>query len=96
MLKVTILKPDLKEIKGTSAAGKPYHLRIQTAYASTIDDDGVVSEIPEKFEVLLDADQAAYPRGIYSLQPSSLTVDRDGRLAVRPRFSPIPVTAAKA
>lgn len=91
MIRVNVLKPDVVERKGVSTTtGKPYHLRIQTAYLETVDEDGTVAEIPDKFEFLLDAQQAPWPRGRYQLHPSAVYVDRSGSLSVRARFAPIP------
>ena len=91
MIKITVTKADAKVIKGTSAKGKPYELHIQAAYASVIDPDtGEQAEIPEKFEIILPRDQTEpYPRGVYTLAPSSIYVDRDGRMAVTPRLVPV-------
>lgn len=90
MIQVTILKSDIQEIKGTSAkTGKPYHLRKQTGYAHTIDRDGAVAEIPEKFEFFLEDGQEPYTRGKYTLSPTAVYVDRDGRLNITPRLVPV-------
>ena len=74
----------MKGIGKTS--GKPYDLNFQTAHAFTVDKDGVVGEFPDKFEIMLDSGQVGYPRGNYTLSPSSLMVSRDGNLDVRPRL----------
>lgn len=89
MIQIVITSPALREMKGISKANKPYHMRIQTAYAFPVDADGVVSEMPDKFEIALDADQSPYARGKYTLQDSSVFVSRDGRLEVRPRLAPV-------
>lgn len=95
MIHIVITSPDIREMKGTAkVSGKPYHMRIQTAYAFPVDKDGVVAEMPDKFEIALEADQVPYPRGKYSLQDSSLSVSRDGKLEVRPRLSAL--VASKA
>lgn len=95
MIQIVITSPDIREMKGTAkVSGKPYHMRIQTAYAFPVDKDGVVAEMPDKFEIALEADQVPYPRGKYSLQDSSLSVSRDGKLEVRPRLSAL--VASKA
>lgn len=95
MITIAITSPDIREMKGNSkTTGKPYHMRIQTAHAFTVNADGVVAEFPDKFEIALDEGQAPYPRGKYTLQPSSLYVSRDGRIDVRPRLAP--VTVAKS
>lgn len=95
MIKVTIAQTTVRELKGTSkTSGKPYHMRFQNAYAHTVDKDGNAPPYPEKFEINLDADQAAYPPGDYQLHPSSLYIDRDGRLAVSARLAPLKRPAA--
>ncbi len=88
MIKITITKPEAKVISGTSAKGKAYELHIQQAYASVVDpDSGEVVEIPDKFEVILPRGQTTpFAKGIYTLSPSSIYVDRDGRLAITPRL----------
>lgn len=95
MIKIAITSPDIREMKGIGKVSqKPYHMRIQTAHAFTVDPStGVVSEFPDKFEIALDADQTPYPRGTYTLSPSAVFVGRDGRMEVRPRLVPV---AAKA
>lgn len=94
MIKIAITSPDVREMKGVGkASGKPYHMRIQTAHAFTVDKDGVVAEFPDKFEIALDAEQAPYQRGAYTLHPASLYVGREGRIELRPRL--VPVAPAK-
>lgn len=97
MIKVTIAQTTVREFKGNSkTTGKPYNLRIQAAYAHTVDKDGNPPPFPEKFEVMLDQDQPAYAVGDYQLHPSSLYIDRDGRLAVSARLAPLKRPAASA
>ena len=95
MIKIVVSSPAIVERKGVGkVSGKDYHLRIQTAHAFTVDaDTGAVTEFPDKFEILLDKDQAPYARGAYSLSPSAVFVSREGRLDLRPRL--IPVAASK-
>ena len=89
MIEVTIAQTTVRELKGTSAkSGRPYHMRFQTGYAMTVDKDGNKPPFPEKFEISLDSDQPAYAPGVYTLHPSAIYVDRDGRLAVSPRLAP--------
>lgn len=96
MIQIVITSTELREIKGNGkVSGKPFHLRIQTGYAFPIDKDGVVSEMPDKFEILLEAEQSPFQRGKYQLLPSSISVSREGRLEVRPRLAPL-ATASKA
>ena len=91
MIKITVAQTTVKEVKGVSkSSGKPYHMRFQSAYAHTVDRDGNAPPYPEKFEVILDTDAAPFLPGDYTLHPSALYIDRDGRLACAPRLTPIP------
>lgn len=95
MIKITVAQTTVKEMRGTSkTSGKPYHLRFQTAYAHTVDKDGNQPPYPEKFEVILDTDALPFAPGEYTLHPSALYIDRDGRLACSPRLTPIKQRAA--
>jgi len=97
MIQVTIAQTTVRDLKGNAKlSGKPYHLRIQTAYAHTVDAQGNKPPFPEKFEIMLDADQQAYQPGNYTLHPSSLYIDRDGKLAVGARLAPLPAKSAAA
>jgi hypothetical protein len=97
MLKIAVTSPDIREMKGVGkTSGRPYHMRIQTAYAFTIDKDGVAGDFPDKFEIALEADQPPYARGHYTLSPAAVFVSRDGRLEVRPKLIPAVAVAAKA
>lgn len=92
MIKIVIAQTGVRDLKGTSTkSGTPrdYHLRFQTGYAHTEDRDGNKPPYPEKFEISLERDQQPYPVGEYTLHPSALYIDRDGRLAVSPRLTPI-------
>lgn len=98
MIQIRITTPEIREMKGIGkTSGKPYHMRFQTGYAFVVDKDGVVGDFPDKFEIILEPEQAPYARGSYTLQPSALFVSRDGRLEVRPALAPVPAAAtAKA
>lgn len=89
MILITVYDTPIRRLKGTSAAGKAYDMTIQTAYASVSDSAGNPLPVPEKFEIVLDREQAPYPAGQYQLSPASLYVDRQGRLAVAPRLAPV-------
>lgn len=93
MLKVEIDSTSLNERKGISSkTQRPYHLRMQTAYLHIVDLDGKPAKYPEKFELMLDSEQAPFPPGFYLLHPSAISVD-DGRLSISPRLVPAPATA---
>ena len=90
MIKIVITSPDVVNRAGIGkSSGKAYDFNIQTAHAFTMSDDGVMQEFPDKFEMILDKDQPPFPRGHYTLSPSSVYVSRDGRLECRPRLVPV-------
>ncbi|CAG0973115.1 hypothetical protein BURK2_01413 [Burkholderiales bacterium] len=89
MIRVTVAQTTVKEISGTSTKGKPYKLRFQTGYGHTVDKDGNAPPFPEKFEIMLENDQPAYAPGDYQLHPSSVYVNRDGRLDISARLTPL-------
>lgn len=81
MIRITITKEEVRHMEGVGkTSGKPYSMNFQTAYAHTVDKDGVLNDFPEKFEFILDKDQKPFARGDYSLQPSSIYVGRNGNL----------------
>jgi len=91
MTKIVVPSPEVREMKGIGkTSGKPYHMRIQTAYLYPCDDAGTFGEFPDKFEISLEENQQPYPRGHYQLHPSSVRISRDGRIEVRPRLVAIP------
>ena len=95
MIKITVTDTPIREMKGIGkTSGKPYHMRIQTVYAHTMSPEGVMADFPDKFELALDDGQNPFPRGVYTLAPSSVFVSRDGKLDIRPRLVPIPAKAA--
>lgn len=98
MIKIAVSSPEIREMKGIGkTSGKPYHMRIQTAHAYTVDEKtGQVAEFPDKFEIALDADQTPYSRGHYTLSPSAVYVGRDGRMEIRPRLVPVAVQSKPA
>jgi len=89
-IRITVAQTTVRELKGTSAkTGRDYHLRFQNAYAFTQDREGNVPPFPEKFEISLDREQQPYAPGEYTLHPSAVYIDRDGRLACSPRLTPL-------
>lgn len=95
-LKIQVTNKPARQMKGVGkVTGKAYDFWIQPAYAFTIDKDGVVAEIPDKFELMLDQDQKPYPPGFYDLQPSSIFIGREfGRMECSPRLTPLPAGKA--
>lgn len=81
MRKVEIQSTEVRERRGTSAKnGKPYCIRSQNAYLHPIDG---TKGYPEKFELTLDDDQAAFSVGVYELDAGSVVCGRYG-LEIRP------------
>lgn len=90
MILITVAQSSVRELKGVSkTTQRPYHMRFQTGYAHTVDKDGNKPPFPEKFEIILDPDEPAYAPGEYTLHPSTLYVDRDGRLQCGVRLTPV-------
>ena len=95
MTKIFITTPTVRNMKGIGGtSGKPYDINFQTGHAYTVGEDGVVAEIPDKFEFMLASGQLPYPRGNYTLAPSAVQVGRDGKLIVIPRLIAVPVAVA--
>lgn len=95
MLKVTIVSDELRTQKYVSKRdGKPGELYFQTAYVHTVGKDGKPAPFPEKVEFFAERDErtgnpVAHRRGEYTLHPSAIYIDRDGRLAASMRLTPL-------
>lgn len=97
MIRITVAQTTIRELSGVSSkTGKPYAMRFQNAYAFSQDREGNTPPFPEKFEISLDRDQTPYAPGDYTLQPSAIYVDRDGRLAISPRLTPVKASVRSA
>jgi hypothetical protein len=90
MTKITIASSDIRNMKGVGKLSqKPYDLNFQTAYVHTSDKAGHLNPYPEKVELMLEKDSStgapiSYAVGDYVLADSSIYVDRQGNLALRP------------
>ena len=92
---ITIAAALVREINYTDKAGKPAQLLTQTAYLHSLDENGKPGPFPDKFEIVLPRGQTMpYGQGQYTLHPSAIFVDRNGRLSCAPRL--VPATTAKA
>jgi len=99
MIKVSIMSTTVRNMTGIGkVSGKPYSLNFQDAWFHTIDKDGVAAPFPQKVELILPTakDGAAlfYAIGQYELAPSSVYVDRNGKLALEPVLVPTKPAAA--
>lgn len=91
MIKVTVTDPTVRNMSGTSKAGKAYNLAFQTVWFHLFTKAGQPEPYPTKVEVILDRDEkdgAAlfFAAGEYVLHPSSIYVNADGKLSVAPRL----------
>lgn len=88
--KVSITSAPVEVINFTSKKdGSAQSMRKQTGYLHTILPDGTPSPFPDKFSFIVERDSAPYAPGDYTLHPSALGVDRDGRLSCVTRLTPI-------
>lgn len=96
MIRISILSPALETINYNSKKdGSPQQLHKQTAYAHTVDSEGVASPYPEKFSFILPRGKQAFAAGDYTLHPSSFTI-RDGNLLLSDiRLTPVRPMAPK-
>lgn len=90
MIKLSVFNQPVRNLKGVGkTSGKPYDMNIQTVYAAVVDEQNQPLPVPEKFEVVLESGQQPYAPGDYTLSPSSIYVDRNGRLALSPKLVPL-------
>ena len=75
-LPIEIKSTDIRDKRGTSKAGKLFHIREQTAYID------LGKPYPIEIRVALDPISAPYPAGTYWLHPDTLYVDRFGQLTM--------------
>ena len=69
----------------------PARLLTQVAYLHTVNEAGEKGPVPDKFEIVLPKGKTEpMAVGMYTLHPSAVYVDRNGRLSVSPRLAPVP------
>lgn len=96
MLKITVASATVREVPYTDKKGQPAKLLIQAAYLHTIDADGVIAPFPDKFEIVLPKGVTTpFALGEYTLHPSAISVDNNGRLSCQPRLTPVKAPAAR-
>jgi len=84
-IKIEIQSMAVDQIAGTSQkTGKQYSFCKQEAWFHNGKDP-----YPSKIELMVDRPDKAYAVGIYSLDPASVYVDRNNRLAVSPILVPV-------
>jgi len=94
MIAIEVKEATAREISGNSkGTNKPYSFGVQTIWAHVVEKDGKPSAYPIKTEVMLDNGKAPYPVGQYVLDPSSVYVNRNGRLDLSVRLMPRKVAA---
>lgn len=90
-IKIEVKDPTVKNRQGVSkSSGKPYSINSQQAYVHIPG-----KAYPVEFVITLDDGQMAYQPGIYTLDDSSIYVDRFGGLTVG-RVKLLPVARASA
>jgi hypothetical protein len=91
-LRIEIKSPFINEITGVAAkSGKPYHIRKQSGWAYTFDQNGQPNPYPERIDISIADGQEAYPPGNYMLSDKCFFVGDFNALAVgRPILEPIP------
>ena len=73
---------------------QPARLLTQTAYLHSVNENGERGPVPDKFEIVLPRGVTVGSQpGLYTLHPSALYVDRNGRLQVSARLAPLPQPA---
>jgi hypothetical protein len=87
MLKIEIHPDQVRTFNGKD--GKSY--RMQAGYVHTLGPDGRPQPHPVRAEWFLNRDEQAPAPGAYLLAPSSIYVDRGGRLSIAPKLVPAPV-----
>lgn len=97
MIRIHIAQSTVRELKGVSkTTQREYHLRFQTGYVFPVDEQGNPPPFPKEIELSLDKDQLPYAPGDYQLLPSSIYVNREGKLSVAPRLAPAKKASASA
>jgi len=92
MLKIIITSTAVRNMTGVAKAPphKPYDMSFQDAWFHLVGPDGVAEPYPQKVEIILpkakDGAALFYGVGEYVMDPSSIYVDRNGKLAVAPRL----------
>jgi len=98
MIRITVAQGTPRAITYTDKKGQPAKFYVQTVYLHTVDKDGNTPLYPEKAEIGLDRDDNGnplfYAPGEYTLHPSSVFVDRNGRPALSVRLAPVKAKAA--
>jgi len=89
MIRIIVESDAVRTIDYTNKKGQPAQLRAQEARAYLCGGDGKAGEFPDKFEFLLNRDQAPYPRGTYTLHPGAIFIDGDKKLRVTPLLSAV-------
>lgn len=95
MIRIVIHRGEARAIN-YQKNGEARTLRAQEGYAFTVNAHGEPAPFPEKFEFLLDREQAPYPAGEYTLAPSAIYVNRQSHLSVGVRLVPVKRAPAAA
>lgn len=80
MIRIEISQASFLERPITAKNGKTYVFREQTGYAYLMGPNGTLDTHPSKFAISLERDAQPYPAGNYTVEPSSLYVNKYGGL----------------
>jgi hypothetical protein len=96
-LKIEVKSNLVTEISGVSKAGKPYHMKKQSAWAYTYDQQGHPNPYPERIELSIADGQDPYPAGMYHLSDQCIYVGDFNSLTIgRLIMTPAPAAAVRA
>jgi hypothetical protein len=93
MIRIEIDSTTVEERKGTSAKGKPYLIREQSAYAHVLDEKGKPGKYPVRTRISLDDGQEPYAAGNYTFDARAVIVGDFDRLTLG-RVKLVPLKAA--
>lgn len=94
-IRVSIENEQVNVKSGTNSRG-PWQIREQEAWAYLSNRDGSAHKHPSRIVISLEAEQAPYPVGDYTVSPTSFYVGQYGSLMFRARLQLLkqPVRAA--
>lgn len=91
-LKIEITNRPVDVIKGNAkVSGKPFEFSLQHGYITLPNEP-----YPVRFEFIVPFGQSPYLPGHYEFSSEAISVNREGRLELSPRFVPVKKPAGAA